>query len=264
MPNNLDMGGFGAPGLPVYRGVNDCIRTDAANIAGDLMDLRVGGASRWVVSPQDAYVPSYAQISHTNGVSTYCQIYSAPTAAGMQVQVQSGATGYVYLADGNGWRIGSQGGGQVYAAAGWWLGSAHSFRWGDNATGGAGTADLFLYRNAAGVLIQRNGTNAQQSILSRSWTDSSNYSWYRTAWNTSTLLMMAEGAGSGTDGSVAFNDAVLATTATVGFVMLPSCAGTPTGVPADIPTGQCPAVIDSSANRIWIYVGGAWKYAALT
>jgi hypothetical protein len=69
--------------------------------------------------------------------------------------------------------------------------------------------------------------------------------------------MMNTGAGTGVDGSVAFNDAALATTATKGFVMIPSCAGAPTGVPADIPTGQMPMVFDSTNNKIYVY-DGAW------
>ena len=123
--------------------------------------------------------------------------------------------------------------------------------------------DVFLSRDAANTLAQRNGTTAQEDRLYRSYTDASNYSRLVRRFNTTTAVIHAEGTGSGSDGSVAFNDAALSTSATVGFVMIPSCAGTPTGVPADIPTGQCPMVVDSSGTKLYVYVGGAWKSCTL-
>ena len=125
-----------------------------------------------------------------------------------------------------------------------------------------GSNDTILYRDAAGTLAQRNGANAQTLRTYRSYTDLSNYSRLTHGWNTTTALVMAEGAGTGSDGSVAFNDAALATNATVGFIMIPSCAGTPSGTPADIPTGQIPLVWDSTNLKLYAYTGGAWKSSA--
>lgn len=122
--------------------------------------------------------------------------------------------------------------------------------------------DVKLYRDAANTLALRNGTSAQTLRSYRSYTNASNYSRLALAWNTTTALVMAEGAGTGSDGSVAFNDAALATNATVGFVMIPSCAGTPSGTPADIPTGQIPMVWDSTNLKLYVYTGGAWKASA--
>lgn len=51
----------------------------------------------------------------------------------------------------------------------------------------------------------------------------------------------------------------LATNATEGFFHIQSCAGAPTGVPANIPTGQIPAVVDSTNSRLYLYIGGTWK-----
>ncbi|ANS05698.1 hypothetical protein [uncultured Mediterranean phage] len=48
----------------------------------------------------------------------------------------------------------------------------------------------------------------------------------------------------------------LATTATEAFFHLNSCAGTPTGVPASIPTGQIPMVYDTTGEKLWVYNGG--------
>ena len=51
----------------------------------------------------------------------------------------------------------------------------------------------------------------------------------------------------------------LATSATEGFFHLQSCAGTPAGTPASIPTGQVPLCIDSTNSKFYAYLGGAWK-----
>lgn len=56
----------------------------------------------------------------------------------------------------------------------------------------------------------------------------------------------------------------LATTATVGFLEIPTCAGTPTGTPTP-DTGKVPIVYDTTNHKICVYEGGAWKKtAALT
>lgn len=58
-------------------------------------------------------------------------------------------------------------------------------------------------------------------------------------------------------GNKIFTNGALATTATDGFVYIPSCAGLPTGVPTAV-TGGVPLVADSTNNKIYAYVGGAW------
>ena len=118
--------------------------------------------------------------------------------------------------------------------------------------------DIRMYRDAAATLALRNGTNAQTFRVYRSYTDASNYSRWAVKWNTSTAILQAEGAGTGTNGSTAFGNAALATNATVGFLMIPSCAGTPTGTPADIPTGQAPIVYDSTNKKLCVWDGAAW------
>ena len=50
------------------------------------------------------------------------------------------------------------------------------------------------------------------------------------------------------------------TNATGGFLFIPSCAGTPTGVPGSY-TGRAPLVIDSTNNKLYFYSGGAWRDA---
>jgi hypothetical protein len=50
----------------------------------------------------------------------------------------------------------------------------------------------------------------------------------------------------------------LATTATNGFVYTPTGAGAPTGVPTT-KTGLAPMYIDTTNNKLWVYINSAWK-----
>lgn len=56
--------------------------------------------------------------------------------------------------------------------------------------------------------------------------------------------------------SAVFGNAAIATTATDGFVYIPTCAGTPTGVPTTN-TGRVAMVYDTTNKQFWIY-DGAW------
>jgi hypothetical protein len=64
-------------------------------------------------------------------------------------------------------------------------------------------------------------------------------------------------------GSVIVGKAAKSTTATDGFLYVPTCAGTPTGTPT-AHAGTVPMIVDSSGNKVWYYVGGSWKFTALS
>jgi hypothetical protein len=53
--------------------------------------------------------------------------------------------------------------------------------------------------------------------------------------------------------------AALATNATQGFLHVPSCAGTPTGVPGTTKTGLIPLVVDSTNYKLYGYIASAWR-----
>lgn len=59
---------------------------------------------------------------------------------------------------------------------------------------------------------------------------------------------------------VAGASVALATNATDGFLYVPTCAGTPTGVPTSI-TGMAPIVVDTTNNRLYFYSSGSWRNA---
>lgn len=59
------------------------------------------------------------------------------------------------------------------------------------------------------------------------------------------------------DGNVQAGGASLATTATDGFLYIPTCAGTPTGTPT-AKTNFAPIVVDRTNNKLYVYVGSSW------
>jgi hypothetical protein len=59
---------------------------------------------------------------------------------------------------------------------------------------------------------------------------------------------------------VAGGSAALATTATNGFLYVPTCAGLPTGTPTTI-TGMAPIVVDTTNNKLYFYSSGVWRDA---
>lgn len=59
-------------------------------------------------------------------------------------------------------------------------------------------------------------------------------------------------------GNVKVGTAAIATTATDGFLHIPTCAGQPTGVP-NLTAGLVPMIFDTTNSQFWFYTGGAWK-----
>lgn len=57
--------------------------------------------------------------------------------------------------------------------------------------------------------------------------------------------------------NVTLGNAAIGTTATDGFIYIPTCAGTPTGTPTTF-TGRVPLVYDTTNHQFWIYDSG-WK-----
>ena len=98
---------------------------------------------------------------------------------------------------------------------------------------------------------------AQQTGVSNGYTITSNGTNLTHSWHTAgsiTAQITANGSfAAGAQGA-------LATTATNGFLYVPTCAGVPTGTPTVI-TGLVPIVVDTTNNRWYFYSGGAWRNA---
>lgn len=61
-------------------------------------------------------------------------------------------------------------------------------------------------------------------------------------------------------GGIVVGTAAIATSATNGFMYVPTCAGTPTGTPT-AQTGTAPIVIDTTNHKLYFYSGGSWRDA---
>lgn len=81
------------------------------------------------------------------------------------------------------------------------IGAAKSLEWGSS---GVATPDLFLFRDAANTLAQRNGTTSQESRTYYSYTDASNYRFVAAigAYTGSNPGIYEHGAGTGAGGSL--------------------------------------------------------------
>ena len=103
-----------------------------------------------------------------------------------------------------------------------------------------------------------NGTAASPAFIHSTYTDTG--LWWPT---TSTLAISTAGTERlrlDANGNVIVNTAAVATTATDGFLYVPSCAGAPTGTPTSY-TGRVPIVVDTTNNKLYFYSGGAWRDA---
>lgn len=78
-----------------------------------------------------------------------------------------------------------------------------------------------------------------------------------------TGIILASGAAIRSAGNFTLgNGTALATNATVGFFMIPSCAGVPSGAPIGFGAGNVPVIWDSTNFRMYAYTAsGAWKMA---
>jgi len=82
------------------------------------------------------------------------------------------------------------------------------------------------------------------------------FSGYKWSVNAGTEVMRITNDGN----IVAGKSVALATTATNGFLYVPTCAGLPTGTPTAI-TGMAPIVVNTTNNKLYFYSNGAWRDA---
>jgi hypothetical protein len=61
-------------------------------------------------------------------------------------------------------------------------------------------------------------------------------------------------------GGMVVGTAALATSATGGFLYVPTCAGTPTGTPTT-QTGTAPIIVDTTNHKLYFFSGGTWRDA---
>jgi len=133
------------------------------------------------------------------------------------------------------------------------VGSTGAFRFTDSANNAYGTPDVFLFRDAAGALAQRNGTNAQESRLYSTFTSSTNYQ-RMTIKSVRQTLSALSGASATTTGTFIPDGAVVVGVTTRVSTLLTGATGYTIGDGTDADrwgdiTGT--AVGTTSDNRDW-------------
>jgi len=175
--------------------------------------------------------------------------------------------GHIWLYDGgnaNGYAIGVEASTMYYRANG-------NFRWYSGTLADAGASDVmelsttaltltardiridnaeYLYGKInAGTATRMLGINASDDVYIGSVDAAINNIQFSMSGTTRLKLTNA--------GSLVIGTAALATTATDGFLYMPTCAGVPTGVPTT-QTGTNPIVYDTTNDDFYIYEGAAW------
>jgi hypothetical protein len=139
----------------------------------------------------------------------------------------------------------------------YWNGTAISERMRINSAGNVGVGVAPTYR----ITIGGDGSSAACTLA---FIDTSNSNKeFRIDQSVSELRFIESGNSTPfriKDSNVVVSEAAIATTATKGFLYIPTCAGTPTGTPATF-TGRSPIVVDSTNNKLYFYSGGSWVAA---
>jgi hypothetical protein len=150
----------------------------ASNAASLLMDLQVGGSSRFNVT-KAGHLRLTTVVNSTNAT----------------ISTTTSSNSGFYTADGTDW-------GYTRAGSAMWQSGFEYFRFTSNSSVGWSTnvgsaADLTLFRDAANTLAQRNSTNAQALRVYNTFTDASNYERGGFLWSGNRLVVGTSHAGTG-------------------------------------------------------------------
>jgi len=157
----------------------------ASGFAGNLLDLQVNGTSQVQLQSNGALL---------FGVNNSPITPKLRTATG-------GSTGYgvYYGVSQNGFFYSWNGAGTAgLSVDGVQIASDKSIAWTSSTTAPDGTRDLYVSRDAANTLAQRNGTNAQTFRVYNTFTDASNYERGFLRWSSNVFEVGPEAAGTGT------------------------------------------------------------------
>lgn len=231
----------------------------------------------------DAFFRASLAVNQATVADSDFQVTGSSANTGLRVGYSNGTTNYYDAGTLHYFRVGGGNVGRI-GSTGWTIGdnitpdgTLHVF------TGSAGTvtansvADDLVVEGSGNTGISILSPDASTTYLMLASPSSSGAS--RVSWSHSTKAMtvgtnIAGGivylrSGSFSIGAVidanqnfAVGNAALATTATDGFLYIPTCAGAPTGTPT-AKTGLAPMVYDSTNNKFWMYDGG-WIGVALT
>lgn len=153
--------------------------------------------------------------------------------------------------------------GQIAAPDGSAAAPAYTFASSGNSDTGAYLSAADTYSIACGGVlvasfVQGTGLTAYSSIELLSGSANGRVKIRSSAHSTSpgTLELLPSSGGSVWAGV----QSATSTSATDGFLYIPTCAGTPTGTPTTA-TGLAPLIVDTTNNKLYFYSGGSWRDA---
>jgi len=254
--STVQMGGFVSAGLPYFGTISN---HSLALMTNSVERMRLDSSGNLGIGTSSP--GSRLQVSATSPTRGISAIFTGTGATGTQIQLTQGGV--------DDWAFGQPANVSAFAI---WSGRAtgsdgnERMRLDSSGNLGIGTsspgAKLEVYGGASGTVTNTQIGNASTAFVLG--VDSGNNCQIRTAQNVpiifytnATRRASIEASGSIVAGSGA---AALATTATDGFLYVPTCAGTPTGTPTAI-TGMAPIVVNTTNNKLYFYSGGAWRDA---
>jgi hypothetical protein len=160
----------------------------ASGFAGNLLDLQVNGTSSFRVT-SDGRIASGTGTFNSSYQLNLANSYSAYSSSGILAHIFNSATaGTISVAFA----------GKSSAVE---IAETYALGWsnapGGNNSSGTLSGDLYIRRDAASTLAQRNGTAAQTFRVYNTYTDASNYERLATTWSSNVCYTRPENAGTG-------------------------------------------------------------------
>ena len=171
-----------------FTGLKLNVTNTASAAASNLLDLQVGGTSSFSVSQNGSISGATLKI---NGIGA-----NDPGGIGIGTSQSNVLAGYI--SSGNvAWVSSVFGIGFILPSDAGPIGFSSAGR--TSVSSVASSKDTLLYRDAAGILAQRNGTNAQTFRLYNTYTDASNFERTSITRDSSGLVIDAQKGGTGAD-----------------------------------------------------------------
>jgi hypothetical protein len=210
----------------------------ASGFAGNLLDLQVNGTSQFRIA--------------SNGGAVF------PAASSTRITLRG--------VDANTLGINLTDAGEYYrfnTSTGFFVAGVAAIGWANGGFTSSGLYDLLLFRDTAGILAQRNATNAQTLRVYGTFTDASNHVRAALSSTSTAVTLAAETAGTGAD-----NIPLNLTAAGTGTIKVNSVAevvvsSTVAGLPAAPVVGMLTRVTDATAPVVGMTVAGGGAAAAL-
>ena len=201
-------------GATTFAGIELDVTDTASAAASKLLDLQVGGASKFSVDKTGIVTLSGGKLTAGGSGTENLVAEFGTEAAGRNHQLQIWGNGagrnHLVTALGNAGLQFSMGAGGAHCAlitngspAGLSLSSNSAVMWASNSSNaGVGTKDTYIYRDAAGQIAIRNAENPQSLHVYNTYTDGSNYERGFARWNADVFEIGVEKAGTGADRAV--------------------------------------------------------------